>query len=90
MTQHTKIMITFAPEFPWGKFHNKLSTVLIIYCKMKKLVLFAVVAVAISLSACKKTAQTEAQEEVITVVEEVAAEEVVDSAAVVVEEAPAQ
>ncbi|MDR0543067.1 MAG: hypothetical protein LBH19_12770 [Dysgonamonadaceae bacterium] len=56
---------------------------------MKKLVLFAAVVVAISLSACKKAAPAEgsAQDEVITVVEEPAAgdavEAVTDSAAAV-------
>jgi hypothetical protein len=61
---------------------------------MKKLVLFAAVAVAVSLSACKKAAPAEeaVQEEVITVVEEPAAEEAVEVAvdsAAAVEEAPA-
>jgi hypothetical protein len=65
------------------------------YCEMKKLVLFAAVIVAISLSACKKAAPAEAvPEEVITVVDEPAAEEatevVADSTAAVVEEAAAE
>ena len=48
---------------------------------MKKLVLFAAVAVAISLSACKKAAPQEPvvpEEEVITVVEDGAGEEVIE------------
>ena len=55
---------------------------------MKKLVLFAAVAVAISLSACKKAAPQEPvvpEEEVITVVEDGAGD-----AEVVVEEVPAE
>ncbi|GHV55651.1 hypothetical protein FACS1894182_00370 [Bacteroidia bacterium] len=63
---------------------------------MKKLVLFVAVAVAISLSACKKAApvQDVQEEEVITVLDEPAAEESVEAAAdsvtVVLEEAAAQ
>ncbi|MDR2804661.1 MAG: hypothetical protein LBB85_03320 [Dysgonamonadaceae bacterium] len=63
---------------------------------MKKLVLFAAVIVAISLSACKKAAPAvePVQEEAITVVEETAAEPageaVVDTTAAVVEEAVAE
>ncbi|MDR2682594.1 MAG: hypothetical protein LBB64_01840 [Dysgonamonadaceae bacterium] len=67
------------------------------YCEMKKLVLFAAVVVAISLSGCKKAAPAEeapVQEEITTVVEEPAADAVeaaeapADSAESV--EAPAQ
>ncbi|MDR1526841.1 MAG: hypothetical protein LBS46_04115 [Dysgonamonadaceae bacterium] len=61
---------------------------------MKKLVLFAAVVVAISLSACKKAAPAvePVQEEVITVVEEPAAGEAVEAPAdsTVAEEEAAQ
>ena len=56
---------------------------------MKKLVLFAAVAVAISLSACKKAAPQEPvlpAEEVITVVEEITGDEVIEVIEEVVEE----
>ena len=56
---------------------------------MKKLVLFAAVAVAVSLSACKKAAPQEpaiSEEEVITVVEEATGDEVVEVVEEVVEE----
>jgi len=49
---------------------------------MKKLVLFVAVAVAISLSACKKAAPQEPvvpEEEVITVVDEVTGDEAVEA-----------
>jgi len=59
---------------------------------MKKLVLFAAVAVAISLSACKKTAQEPAApvEEVPVVVEEVGDGLVVEEDAPAEEVAPAE
>jgi maltose-binding protein MalE len=65
-------------------------------CKMKKLVLFAVVALCVSLSACKKAAPAEeaVQEETITVaVDEPATEGALEETAVdsvVVEEEAAQ
>ena len=53
----------------------KFISIVLSYCEMKKLVLFAAVAVAMSLSACKKAAPQEPvipEEEVITVVDEAA------------------
>ena len=85
VAQHIKKLLIFATKFPWRGIYECLSIVLS-YCEMKKLVLFAAVIVAISLSGCKKAAPVEpvVPEEAIEVVEP-AGDEVVE-----VEEAPAE